>query len=227
MLRGKGMMMKAFVFDLDGTLIDSAYQHIAAWTRAFRSTNIELPVVEIHRRVGMNGKHMLSALNRTFGLGLSNEATESLEQAHGEYYAQVSGEVRIIEGAVQLLQALAEMDIGIAIASSAQRREAEPFLKQLMPSPHTVVITSETEPRSKPSGRQFERAFEKLRVDPHEAAIVGDSSWDMLASRIAGSLGVGVLSGGYSEAELSSAGAFRVYRNVGDILQRLEELGID
>jgi HAD superfamily hydrolase (TIGR01549 family) len=219
-------MMKALVFDLDGTLIDSSYQHIGAWTCAFRTANIDLPVVEIHRRVGMNGSHMLNALNRTFELGLSKDTMTSLELAHRDYYARLSDEVRVIEGAAQLLQALTEIDIGIAIATSARRQEAERFLKQLMPGPDTVVITSETEARSKPDSHQFERAFAKLRVVPHEAAIVGDSSWDMLASRLAGSLGVGVLSGGYSETELSSAGAFRVYRDVGGILLRLEELGI-
>ncbi len=91
----------------------------------------------------------------------------------------------------------------------------------------TLCITREDEARSKPASNQLHRAFKQLRVDAQDAALVGDSTWDMLASRTAGSFGIGVLSGGYAREELIASGAFRVYRDVAELLKHLEEIGIE
>jgi phosphoglycolate phosphatase-like HAD superfamily hydrolase len=115
----------------------------------------------------------------------------------------------------------------MAIVTSGSRDDAQIYFDRLDLSPSTLRITREDEPRSKPASDQLHRAFKELRVDPHDAALVGDSTWDMLASRTAGSFGIGVLSGGYSREELTSSGAFRVYRDVAELLKHLEEIGID
>jgi phosphoglycolate phosphatase-like HAD superfamily hydrolase len=115
----------------------------------------------------------------------------------------------------------------MAIVTSGSHDDAQIYFDRLKLTPSTLCITREDEARSKPSSNQLHRAFKQLRVDPHDAALVGDSTWDMLASRTAGSFGIGVLSGGYSREELTSAGAFRVYRDVAELLKHLEEIGIE
>jgi HAD superfamily hydrolase (TIGR01549 family) len=218
--------MKALLFDLDGTLVDSAYQHVAAWTKGFRDAGLRIPVVEIHRRVGMNGALMLKALDRAFALGLSQAQRDALERAHGDAFRLVRGEAILIAGADRILGELERLGVRTAIVTSGSRDDAQIYLDRLNLSPATLCITREEEARSKPASNQLRRAFKELRVDPHDAALVGDSTWDMLASRTAGTFGIGVLSGGYSREELNASGAFRVYRDVAELLKSLEEIGI-
>jgi beta-phosphoglucomutase-like phosphatase (HAD superfamily) len=219
--------MKALLFDLDGTLVDSTYQHVAAWTKAFRDAGLRIPVVDIHRRVGMNGGLLLKALERTFELGLSPTQRDALEQGHAEAFAMVRQEVTLIAGADRISGELERLGIRMAIVTSASHDDAEMYLDRLNLTASTICVTREDEARSKPAGNQLHRAFKELRVDPHDAALVGDSTWDMLASRTAGSFGIGVLSGGYSREELAASGAFRVYRDVAELLKHLEEVGIE
>ncbi|HTA55199.1 MAG TPA: HAD family hydrolase [Candidatus Acidoferrales bacterium] len=219
--------MKALLFDLDGTLADSTYQHVAAWTKAFRDAGLQIPVVDIHRRVGMNGALLLKALDRTFALGLSQTQRDALERAHANAFALVRDEVILAAGADRVSEELERLGIRMAIVTSGSHDDAQIYFDRLKLTPSTLCITREDEARSKPSSNQLHRAFKQLRVDPHDAALVGDSTWDMLASRTAGSFGIGVLSGGYSREELTSAGAFRVYRDVAELLKHLEEIGIE
>jgi HAD superfamily hydrolase (TIGR01549 family) len=219
--------MKALLFDLDGTLVDSAYQHVAAWTKAFRNAGLQISVVEIHRRVGMNGGLMLKALDRSFDLGLSQTQREALELAHADAFAQVRDEAILIGGADRISRELDRLDVRMAVVTSASREDAQRYLDRLDLVPSTICITRDDEASSKPASDQLRRAFKKLRIEAHDAAMVGDSTWDMLSSRTAGSLGIGVLTGGYSSDELSASGAFRVYRDVAELLERLEEIGIE
>jgi HAD superfamily hydrolase (TIGR01549 family) len=219
--------VKALLFDLDGTLADSTYQHVAAWTKAFRDAGLQIPVVDIHRRVGMNGALLLKALDRTFALGLSQTQRDALERAHANAFALVRNEVILAAGADRVSEELERLGIRMAIVTSGSHDDAQIYFDRLKLTPSTLCITREDEARSKPSSNQLHRAFKQLRVDPHDAALVGDSTWDMLASRTAGSFGIGVLSGGYSREELTSAGAFRVYRDVAELLKHLEEIGIE
>jgi phosphoglycolate phosphatase-like HAD superfamily hydrolase len=219
--------VKALLFDLDGTLADSTYQHVAAWTKAFRDAGLQIPVVDIHRRVGMNGALLLKALDRPFALGLSQTQRDALERAHANAFALVRDEVILAAGADRVSEELERLGIRMAIVTSGSHDDAQIYFDRLKLTPSTLCITREDEARSKPSSNQLHRAFKQLRVDPHDAALVGDSTWDMLASRTAGSFGIGVLSGGYSREELTSAGAFRVYRDVAELLKHLEEIGIE
>ncbi len=219
--------MKALLFDLDGTLVDSTYQHVAAWTKAFRDAGLRIPVVDIHRRVGMNGGLLLKALDRTFELGLSQTEKDALERAHADAFALVREEAILIAGADRISRELERLGVRMAIVTSGSKDDAQRYFDSLDLTPSTPCITREDEARSKPASNQLHRAFKQLRVEPHDAALVGDSTWDMLASRIAGSFGIGVLSGGYSREELTASGAFRVYRDVAELLEHLEEIGIE
>lgn len=220
------MAVKALVFDLDGTLADSTYQHVVAWQRAFKRGGIEVAALEIHRRIGMDGDLMLQALDRAFALGLDARKRAALKAGHAEAFSTMRDDVRLFPKAETIGATLQSLGISWAIVTSGTKDDVGGLLQQLNVESAGAVITGEDQKESKPSGHPIAQAFEALGVKPHDAGVVGDSVWDMLASREAGSFGIGVLTGGYAREELASSGAFRVYRDVAEFLTRLEEVGI-
>jgi HAD superfamily hydrolase (TIGR01509 family) len=216
----------AFLFDLDGTLIDSVYQHVIAWRTALAGMGIDLSVWRIHRRIGMSGGLFVSALLRETGLSLSRQEIERLQQAHADAYRAQLDSVTPLPGTVELLGTLTARGVKWAIATSGNSVTARPALKLLGLPENTPMVTRDLVRHAKPDPDLFLAAAGLLDVDPHHAMVVGDSVWDLLAARRAGSLGVGLMSGGYGREELERAGAYRVYADPADLLARLDELGV-
>jgi HAD superfamily hydrolase (TIGR01509 family) len=216
----------ALLFDLDGTLVDSVYQHVLAWREALERCGVRLAVWKIHRHIGMSGGLLVNALLRETGAEFSSERTAELQQLHGELYRELQGTVRPLPGAVELLRHLSAVGIPWAIGTSGNRRTASPALALLELSPDVPVVTRDEVPYAKPDPHLFLAAASRLGVDVQNAIVVGDSVWDMLAAQRARALGVGLLSGGYGREELERAGAFRVYEDPAGLLSHLDELGI-
>ena len=216
----------ALLFDLDGTLVDSVYQHVLAWTAALEAAGIELSVWRIHRRIGMSGGLFVNALSRETGRELTTNEVRSLQEAHSRQFLARQDEVRPLRGARDLLKHLSETGIPWAIATSGSQRTAGPALKMLEIPEGTVVVTRDQVPFAKPDPHLFLKAAELLKVDAVNSIVVGDSVWDMLAAQRARALGVGLMSGGYGREELERAGAFRVYEDPLDRRDHLDELGI-
>jgi HAD superfamily hydrolase (TIGR01509 family) len=216
----------SFLFDLDGTLIDSVYQHVIAWRAALSRLGIDLSVWRIHRRIGMSGGLFVSALLRETGRTLSEEDIALLQQVHSEEYLAQADSVRPLPGAADLLAALTETGVPWAIATSGYRATAAHALGLLGLPADTPMITRDLVRRAKPDPDLFLAAAARLGVEPRHAWVVGDSVWDLLAARRAGSLGIGVLSGGYGREELERAGAYRVYADPADLLARADEVGV-
>jgi HAD superfamily hydrolase (TIGR01509 family) len=216
----------ALLFDLDGTLIDSVYQHVIAWRAALSRLDIDLSVWRIHRRIGMSGGLFVSALLRETGRTLSEADIAVLQQAHGEEYLAQAGTVQPLPGAAQLLAALTERRVPWAIATSGYRATAGHALGLLGLPEDAPMITRDLVQHAKPDPDLFLAAAALLDVEPRYAMVVGDSVWDLLAARRAGSLGIGLQSGGYGREELERAGAYRVYADPADLLARADELGI-
>ncbi|MFI6737488.1 HAD family hydrolase [Nonomuraea sp. NPDC050451] len=216
----------AFLFDLDGTLIDSVYQHVIAWRQALSSMGIDLSVWRIHRRIGMSGGLFVSALLRETGLKLTREQIDQLQTTHMEAYEQQVHSVRPLPGAAELLSELSSRGVPWAIATSGYARTARLALGMLGLPDDTPMITRDMVRRAKPDPDLFLAGAALVRVDPAHAMVVGDSVWDLLAARRAGALGIGLQSGGYGRDELERAGAFRVYADPADMLDRLDELGV-
>jgi HAD superfamily hydrolase (TIGR01509 family) len=216
----------AFVFDLDGTLVDSVYQHVLAWREALESEGVELAVWRIHRKIGMSGGLFTNMLLRETGVELSAERIERLQRIHAEAYKRVSKEIRPLPGARALIAALTDAEIPWAIATSGRMETAGPVLETLGVSrDHVPVITRDLVKYAKPDPDLFLAAAERLGVSIQAASVVGDSVWDMLAARRAHSLGIGLLSGGYGLEELERAGAYRVFEDPADLLEHLDEVG--
>jgi HAD superfamily hydrolase (TIGR01549 family) len=217
---------QAMVFDLDGTLVDSVYQHVLAWQAALSGLGIDLDVWRIHRRIGMSGGLFLQALSRETGRPIGDAEAAALQRAHEDAYARVAGEVRPLAGARELLALLTGLGVPWAIATSGRRRSAEPMLDALGVAGSAVLVTRDQVERAKPDPDLFLAAAERLGVDGAHMVVVGDSVWDLLAARRAGALGVGLLSGGYGRDELERAGAYRVYDDPAGLLLHLDEVGV-
>jgi HAD superfamily hydrolase (TIGR01509 family) len=215
-----------FLFDLDGTLIDSVYQHVIAWHAALSRLDIDLSVWRIHRRIGMSGGLFVSALVRETGVTLSEADVATLQQAHQEGYLAQAGSVRALPGASELLAALTAHGVRWAIATSSYRATSGHALSLLGLPEDTSMITRDLVRHAKPDPDLFLAAAALLDVEPRHAYVVGDSVWDLLAARRAGAIGIGLMSGGYGREELERAGAYRVYADPADLLARADELGV-
>jgi HAD superfamily hydrolase (TIGR01509 family) len=214
------------LFDLDGTLIDSVYQHVLAWREALEQGGIRLSVWRIHRRIGMSGGLFVNALLRETGREIAGDEAERLQKLHAAAYALMASQVRPLPGAEQLLAYLSQERVPYAIATSGRRETAALALKALHVPPEVPVVTRDQVRHAKPDPDLFLAAAERLGVSIHDAIVVGDSVWDLLAAQRARALGVGLLSGGYGQEELERAGAYRVYQDPQDLLTHLDELGI-
>lgn len=219
------MGVTALVFDLDGTLVDSVYQHVLAWREALEELGQELSVWRIHRRIGMSGGLLVNALLRETGHEFGAAEVRRLQQAHYAAYGRRVADVRALPGARELLRRLEEIGIPWAIATSGGRPSAGPAF-ELLGLPAAVLVTREEVAHAKPDPDLFIKAAERLGVDIQDSIVVGDSVWDMLAAQRARALGVGLMSGGYGREELERAGAFRVYEDPADLDRHLDELGI-
>ena len=216
----------AFLFDLDGTLIDSVYQHVIAWRAALSSVGIELSVWRVHRRIGMSGGLFVSALLRETGRSLSHAEIDELQAAHAAEYLARADSVTALPGATELLDTLTRHRIPWAIATSGMAATARPALRLLGLPDDAPMVTRDMVAHAKPDPDLFLAAAALLQTDPRHAMVVGDSVWDLLAARRAGALGIGVMSGGYGREELERAGAYRVYADPEDLLSRLYEVGV-
>jgi HAD superfamily hydrolase (TIGR01509 family) len=216
----------SFLFDLDGTLVDSVYQHVLAWQQALHAAGIELSVWRIHRRIGMSGGLFTEMLLREVAVPITAELLETLQRHHAEAYARLVPWVRPLPGAIELLAYLTEAKLPWAIATSGRMISARHNLRALGIDPAiATVVTRDDVAHAKPDPDLFIAAAERLGTDIHSAVIVGDSIWDMLAARRAHGLGVGLLSGGYGQDELERSGAIRVYEDPADMLRHIDEVG--
>ena len=216
----------SFIFDLDGTLVDSVYEHVLAWQEALDAEGIELSVWRIHRKIGMSGGLFTNQLLRETKLEITEDRIDRLRRGHAAAYQKFMGKIRPLPGARELLQTLTKADIPWAIATSGRMETAALNLAALGVDPKVdVVVTRDDVKYAKPDPDLFLAAAERLNVPITTSVVIGDSIWDMLAARRCLALGVGLLSGGYGLDELERAGAYRVYEDPADMLDHLDEVG--
>jgi len=216
----------AFLFDLDGTLVDSVYQHVLAWREALERVGVPLSVWRIHRRIGMSGGLLVNAFLRETGREMSPQEAEQVRQFHAQAYARMAGTVRPLPGARDLLAHLTRLRVPWAVATSGWIESARPTLEMLGVPSGVPVVTRDQVEHAKPDPDLFLAAAERLAIPITESVVVGDSVWDLLAAQRARALGVGLLSGGYGQDELERSGAYRVYEDPADMLRHLDELGV-
>jgi HAD superfamily hydrolase (TIGR01549 family) len=216
----------AFIFDLDGTLVDSVYQHVFAWQFALRECGIDLGLWRIHRKIGMSGGLLLRALSDEVGREFEEATRKRLEQLHTEEFARLRSRIKAFPEAKELLEGLKQEGIPYAIATSGDLQDVQPLIDLLQLPDNVPIISKKDAPNPKPDPTLFLKAAEKLNSRSEDTLVVGDSVWDMLAARRAHFLGIGLLTGGYGESEMTAAGAFRVYADPAHMRRHLYEAGI-
>lgn len=224
--KSAGAQWPALLFDLDGTLIDSNYQHVAAWSEALRSSRIVIPEWKIHRRIGMSGKSFLKELLRELPQRKINPNLDQLEKRHDSIFRRAIPRLSPLPGANQLLKHLARHHVRMAIATTGGQAQTSLLLRHLELPRTLEVVTGDDVEKAKPSPDIFVAAAERLHVAIGDCIVVGDSVWDMLAAGRKSALGVALQSGGYGVEDLERAGAFRVYSDPADMLMHLEQLGL-
>lgn len=199
------------VLDVDGTLVDTNYQHAIAWHRALRAHGYVVQVWKIHRHIGMGGDQLVEALIGEQG---EKDDGDAIREAEGEAYGELIGEVQTMEGAVELLRDLHEDGAAVILASSAKEEEVDHYLDLLEARELVQGWTSSADvERTKPHPDLVQVALEKADGDG-PAVMVGDSTWDVKAAKAAGIPILAVLTGGFSEEELREAGAAEVIKSV-------------
>lgn len=216
----------AILFDLDGTLLDSNYEHISAWRLALRHEGAEIPNAFLHRCIGMRGELLIKAAFKEIGRTIGDDAKKRLERLHKRYFEKTLSSIRPLPGSLSLLKALSRRKISWAIATGGDRETVLRMIRPLPISAATPVVTADHVEQAKPDPDVFLIAARQLGVALSDCIVVGDSIWDILGARRAKALSVGLRSGGYGEAELVQAGAYRVYQNPADLLDHLDEIGI-
>ena len=216
----------AILFDLDGTLVDTVYQHVIAWSAPLRTAGIVIPDWKIHRHVGMSGKSMLQQLFREHAPNKRKVNIDALEKQHDAAFTQLSRNIRLLPGAHELLRHLTRQGVPWAIATTGNKPQTKRILRNLTIPPKTVVVTGDDVEQAKPSPDVFVLAADRLGVPIENCIVTGDSIWDMLAAGRRRALGIGILAGGYSKEELTQSGAFRTYSDPADMLQHIEDLGV-
>jgi HAD superfamily hydrolase (TIGR01509 family) len=215
----------AFLFDLDGTLVDSVYQHVLAWHEALRGEQIELSIWRIHRKIGMSGGLFANQLLRELNRDVGPDMIERLRERHATAYRSLASSIVPLPGSRELLDHLTRVGIPWAIATSGRMETAAPNLHALGVDPDRAIVVTRDQVRfAKPDPDLFIEAARRLDVPIESAIVVGDSIWDMLAAARCRALGVGVLSGGYGEDELERSGALRVYEDPADLNRHLDEV---
>jgi HAD superfamily hydrolase (TIGR01549 family) len=195
------------VFDVDGTLVDTNYQHALAWYRAFRQHDLVLPVWRLHRAIGMGGDHLVEAVA---GAEVETKYGDELRAAWEAEYAPLLGEVAVFEGARELLAATADGGLRVVLASSGKAEHVEHYLDLLdARSVADAWTTADDVERTKPEPDLLAVAIEKAGGDA--ALMVGDSVWDCTAAQRLGVACYAVRTGGFSPDELREAGASAVY----------------
>ena len=210
--------MRVAVLDVDGTLIDSNYHHAIAWFRALQRFDCTLPLFELHRHMGMGGDQLVAEVA---GEEFEQEHGDAVRDAEKELYGALIVEVRPLEGARELIDALLEHDMAVVLASSAKEEEVEHYL-DLLGSPDVPYTSSADVERTKPAPDLVHSALHKLGGDAEAALMIGDSTWDCIAAEKAGVPTLGVLTGGFSREELIDAGAREVFTRLPDLIESFD-----
>jgi HAD superfamily hydrolase (TIGR01509 family) len=209
------------ILDIDGTLVDTNYQHAVAWYRAFRQSEIVLPVWRIHRHIGMGGDQVIAALTdeRT-----EDEKGDEIRAAEKALYMAMIEEVEPFDGARELIERLKDAGRTVVMASSAKENEVDHYLDLLDARELADDWTTSADVEAtKPEPDLVRAALEKGGTEPGDAAMLGDTPWDCEAAKRAGVETVALLTGGFAEQELTEAGAVAVFESIPALLDRIEE----
>lgn len=212
------------ILDIDGTLVDTNYQHALAWYRAFAKFDVVLPIWRIHRHIGMGGDQLIPALTDD---DFERERGDDVRDAEKRLYMQMIGEVEPMRDARKLIEDVKARGHKALLASSAKQDEVDHYLDLLDARELADGWTSSADVQStKPEPDLVHAALAKAGAEPGEAVMIGDTPWDVQAAERAGVPTIAVMTGGFSEQELRDAGAVAVYESVAELREQLDRTAL-
>ncbi|HEY2140931.1 MAG TPA: HAD family hydrolase [Solirubrobacteraceae bacterium] len=216
--------MTVAILDVDGTLVDTNYQHALAWYRAFRDHQIVLPIWRLHRHIGMGGDQLVEKLTDA---NIERRLGDQIRSSESEHYNEMIGEVEAVKDATELLSDLHDRGHTVILASSAKQPEIEHYIDLLGARQLAHGWTSASDVKAtKPQPDLVNAALECADAQPEQAVMIGDSPWDVQAARRAGVQTLAVMTGGFSNAELCEAGAVDVYESVAELRTALNKTAL-
>jgi HAD superfamily hydrolase (TIGR01509 family) len=219
-MSGAGIRYDTVVLDVDGTLVDTVYQHVVIWAEAFAAYDVHVPLWRIHRAIGMGGDRLVTEVA---GEDVERDHGDDIRGKHDEQFDKTIDEIRALPGAERLVQDLRRRKLTVLVASSGQAGQTERLLDLVGGARQADALTTSADVEtSKPAPDVVEVALARVGKGP--AVVVGDTVWDVQAARDGGHYAVGLLSGGFSEAELREAGADRVFSTTEELRQALDDL---
>ncbi|MDQ3935314.1 MAG: HAD family hydrolase [Actinomycetota bacterium] len=214
-------MASTAILDIDGTLVDTNYQHAIAWYRAFRQHDVIVPIWRIHRHMGMGGDQVIAALTDE---ETDREKGDDIRTAEKALYMALMDEVSVMKGARELIERLKESGRTVVLASSAKESEVERYLDMLDARELADGWTTSADvDATKPEPDLVKAALDKAGTEPDDAVMLGDTTWDCEAAARAGVATIALMTGGFSERELLDAGAVAVFESIPDLLDRIGE----
>jgi HAD superfamily hydrolase (TIGR01549 family) len=209
----------ALIVDVDGTLVDSSYEHVLAWSRAFRAHDVFVPSWRIHRAVGMGGDQVIP---HVAGQDVEERLGDRIREAERDAYAEYLPHIRAFPDAIAFLERYRALGAQVVLASSAKSSELDRYLELLDAERLDLRWTnSDDVSRTKPHPDLIHRALEQ--VPGADALMIGDATWDVIAASRAGLSTLGLLTGGYGEDELRVAGALEVYPTLAELTATLPQ----
>ena len=212
--------MAVAVLDIDGTLVDTNYQHAVAWYRAFREHGIVLPVWRIHRHIGMGGDQLVAALTDD---KTEQERGDAIRDTETKRYFELIDEVETMDGSRELIEHLKQRGHTVVLASSAKEAEVDHYLDLLDARELADGWTTSADVEAtKPAPDLVTAALDRAGGSSDDAVMIGDTPWDVKAAGGAGVQTLAVLTGGFSVHELREAGALDVFESVRELCERLD-----
>lgn len=207
------------VLDVDGTLVDTVYQHAVIWAQAFAKVGVDVPTWKLHRAIGMGGDRLITEVA---GEDVEKEHGDAVRAEHDERFGEVIDDIRALPGAADLLDALRDRGLKVALASSGIEEQTKRLIAHFDGEKRSHAWTSSDDAEaSKPAPDLIQIAIDK--VDGEHALVIGDAVWDITAAEKAGLPSIGLRCGGFSAAELRDAGASDVFTDPRDLLDHLDE----
>jgi len=212
---------KVAILDIDGTLVDTNYQHAIAWYRAFRRHGIVLPVWRIHRHIGMGGDQLIAALTDE---ETEREQGDEIRSTESEIYRELIGEVETMQASRELIEQLKERGHTVILASSAKDWEVEHYLDLLDARDLADGWTTSADVEAtKPEPDLVNAALDRAGEEHGDAVMVGDTPWDVRAAGNAQVPTLAVLTGGFAIDELKESGAESVFESVAELCSGLDQ----
>jgi HAD superfamily hydrolase (TIGR01509 family) len=208
----------AFVFDLDGTLVDTVGTRIVAWLRTFDEFRIPANRAQVARLIGSDGKRVAQVVGQAAGEAVDSARAEEIDKRAGDIYSELNTDPKALPGAIELLHALDDRGLLWAVATSSRREQVGASIEALTLSRRPIVIDGSQVKRAKPAPDLLLLAARELAVEPSGSWYVGDAIWDMQAAKAAGMPAIGVGCGSATAGELSEAGASYTVKDLTELI---------